>query len=54
MERGIRKIFWEGGKTNTKKFHLINWKMARDPKDRGGIEIRETFFMNLDIGAKLV
>jgi hypothetical protein len=31
----IRKILWQGGKSNTKKYHLINWKTVRVPKDRG-------------------
>jgi hypothetical protein len=54
MARGIRISLWEGGETNNKKFHLINWKMLWDSKDNGGLMIKDIFLMNLAMGAKLV
>jgi hypothetical protein len=50
----IRKILWQGGKYNTKKYHLINWKTVRVPKDRGGLGIKDPALMNLAMGAKLL
>jgi hypothetical protein len=47
------KYFWEGGKSNTKKFHLINWPTVCQPMDKGGLAIRETSLMNIALGAKI-
>jgi hypothetical protein len=49
----IRKFMWEGGKTNTKKFHLINWKTICMDKSRGDLEIQEPSLMNSTLGSKL-
>jgi hypothetical protein len=35
------------GKTNTKKFHLINWKMVRELKDKEGLGIKDPILLNL-------
>jgi hypothetical protein len=37
MEREISKFLWQGGKANTKKFHLINWTIVRSPNKNGGL-----------------
>jgi hypothetical protein len=47
MARGIRKYLWEGGKTNNKKLHLINWKMVRASNYRGELTIRDHILINL-------
>jgi hypothetical protein len=37
-----------------KKYHLINWKMVKNPKDRGGLGIRDLAMMNVAMGVKLL
>jgi len=35
-------------------FHLINWKVVRIPKDKGGLGIKHLSVMNIAMGAKLL
>jgi hypothetical protein len=42
MAGNIRNFLWEGGNTNTKKFHLVNWSTSCLPMDRGGLAIRDS------------
>jgi hypothetical protein len=51
--KAIRCFLWAGGKTNTKKFHLINWKQVCQPYNRGGLAIKDPTIMNLSMGEKL-
>jgi hypothetical protein len=53
ISKNLRIFLWEGGKTNTKKFHLINWHMVCQPIDKGGLAIRNPSLMNEALGAKL-
>jgi len=50
----IRKNLWEGGKSNHKIFHLINWNTVTTKMEKRGLEIRDPKTMNLALGAKLV
>jgi len=53
ISKAIRCFLWAGGKTDTKKFHLINWKQICQPYNRGGLAIKDPVIMNLSMGAKL-
>ena len=50
----IRKFLWEGGKTQSKKFHLVNSTTIKDAKSKGGLGLRDPRRMNIAMGAKLV
>jgi hypothetical protein len=50
----IRKFLWEGGKTNNKKYHLVNWATVKMQKERGGLEIRDPTLLNIALGDKIV
>jgi len=50
----VRKFIWQVGKLNTKKFHLVNWKTLRAPKDRGGLAIKDSSLMKLAQGANII
>lgn len=49
----IRKFMWEGGNTETKKYHLVNWKIVRALKQHGGLGIRDPGLMNMVMRAKI-
>jgi hypothetical protein len=53
ISRALRSFLWAGGKTNTKKFHLLNWKQVFQPLNKGGLAIRDPTLMNTSLGAKL-
>jgi hypothetical protein len=53
ISRALRCFLWAGGKTNTKKFHLINWKQICQPYNKGGLAIKDPAIMNRSLGAKL-
>jgi hypothetical protein len=44
----------KGGKTNSKKFHLINWNIVRDMKENGGLYIKDPSLMNLAMWVKIL
>ena len=50
----IRKILWEGGKTQGRKFNLVKWESAIEHKSRGELRIRDLGKMNNALGDKLV
>ena len=50
----IRKILWQGGKVQTKKFHLVKWDTVKREKKQGGLGIRDPEQMNKSLGAKLI
>ena len=50
----IRKFLWQGGKVQSKKFHLVKWDVVKTPKLNGGLGIRDPEQMNKALGAKLV
>lgn len=54
IAREIRSFLWQGGKSNNKKIHLINWKIVRAPKNRWGLGIKGPTLMNIAMGAKLI
>ena len=54
ISKEIKKFLWQGGKTQTKKFHLINWDTVKKPKNQGGTGIRDPEHMGKAMGAKLV
>ena len=50
----IRKFLWQGGKVQTKKFHLVKWETVKRPKLQGGLGIRDPELVCKALGAKLV
>jgi len=40
--------------SNTKKYHLVNWKVVKIPKDRVGLGIRDPILMNISLGVKFL
>jgi hypothetical protein len=54
VARDIQKFLWQGGKTNTKKFHLVNWNTVRSLKDNGGLGIKDPMLMNIAMRAKIL
>ena len=50
----IRKFLWQGGKVQSKKFHLVKWDVVKTPKLNEGLGIRVPEQMNKALGAKLV
>jgi hypothetical protein len=50
----IRSFLWQGGKSNHKKFHLVNWNQVTSSKSHGGLGIREPELMNIAMGARLL
>ena len=50
----IRKFLWQGGKVQTKKFHLVKWDTVKRAKKQGGLGIRDPEQMNKALGAKLI
>jgi hypothetical protein len=53
ISRVLRSFLWVGGKTNTKKFHLLNWKQVCQPLNKGGLSIKDPILMNTSLGEKL-
>jgi len=49
----IQKFLWKGGKTNSKKFHLINLNNARNLKEYGGLGTKHHHLVNLSQGDKI-
>jgi len=54
ISRLLRRFLWEGGKTDKKKFHLINWNIVKRPKENGGLSIKDPVLTNLAMGAKIL
>lgn len=54
MAQLIHKFLWQGGKSNAKSFHLVNWNIVSSPKDSGGLGIRDLEVVNIATGAKLL
>jgi hypothetical protein len=54
MAHLIRKFLWQGGKSNSKKFHLVNWDIVSTPKKSGGLGIRDPEVENIAMGSKLL
>jgi len=54
LEQSIRKFLWEGGKTSRKHYHLVKWQVVREPKEFGGLGIRDPTLVNLALGANLL
>ena len=50
----IRKFLWQGGKTQTKKFHLVKWEIIKRAKSHGGLAFRDPKFTSKAMGAKLI
>ena len=50
----IRKFLWQGGKVQTKKFHLVKWDTVKKAKRHGGLGIRDPKQMSRAMGAKMV
>ena len=49
----IRKFLWQGGKVQTKKFHLVKWDTVKRAKSHGGLGIRDPEQMSKAMGAKI-
>lgn len=54
MAHEIRRFLWHGGKTNSKKLHLMKWKIVRLPVTLGGLGIKDPILMNIALGEKMV
>jgi hypothetical protein len=54
ISRLLRHFLWEGGKTNKNKFHLINWDIIKQPKENGGLSIKDLVLTNLAMGEKIL
>jgi hypothetical protein len=54
MAQLIRKFLWQGGKSNSKKFHLVNWDTVSTPKKSGGLGIRDPEVENIAMGANIL
>jgi hypothetical protein len=50
----IRTFLREGGKNETKKFHLIICSIIHSPKYQGGLFIKDLALMNIAMGAKII
>lgn len=50
----LRHFLWEGGRSNTKRFHLVNWNIIRAPKANGGLGIKNPVLSNIVVGSKLL
>jgi len=50
----IKKFLLEGGKTNIKRYHLVKRRVFREPKEFGGLGIRDPTLVNLALGANLL
>jgi hypothetical protein len=50
----LQRFLWEGGKTDNKKFHLINWEIVKQPKENGYLRIKDPMLTNLAIGVKIL
>jgi len=54
MAQIIHKFLWQGGKSNSKNFHLVNWNIISSPKQGGVIRIKYPEVNNITIGAKIL
>jgi hypothetical protein len=54
MAQLICKFLWQGGEANHKKFPLVNWETITQPKQSGGLGIRDPENTNSTMGAKLL
>jgi hypothetical protein len=54
LAQELRRFLWQGGKSNSKRFHLVNWSIVRVPKSHGGLGIKDHSLMNLAMGDKLL
>ena len=50
----IKNFLWKGGKTQGRKFNLVNWEAVIENKNSGGLGIRDLGKMNQAMGAKMV
>ena len=50
----IRRFVLQWEKTNTKKFHLINWSLMLALKNPRGLGIKDSHFMNIAMGARIL
>jgi hypothetical protein len=50
----VRKFLWQGGKSNEKKFHLVNWNQVKCSMERGGLGIRDLEIMSTAMGEKML
>jgi len=54
MGQLMHKFLWQGGNSNHKKFHLVNWETITQLKSRGGLGIRDPKITNSIMGSKLL
>jgi len=54
MSQLIRKFLWQGGASNHKKLHLVQWETVTQPKSRGRLGIWDPEITNLAMGAKFL
>jgi hypothetical protein len=54
ISQEIQKFLWMGGKTNTKRMHLVKWKTIRAPKTHGGLGIPDPTLTNMALGVKIL
>lgn len=54
LSKKIREFLWRVGKENQKKFYLVCWNQIINPKNGGGLGIRNHKLMNKAMGPKLL
>jgi hypothetical protein len=54
LEQYIQKFIWQGGKANSKQFHLVNWQLVKSSKYHGGLGVRDPEMVNLAMGSKIL
>lgn len=50
----LRKFLWEGGKSNHKCFHLVNWQVKQALKAHGGLRVKDPILANLALEPKML
>lgn len=58
IKSAIAQELWrflrQGGRTNSKRFHLINWNIIKAPKACGGLGIKDPSIFNIALGSKIL
>jgi hypothetical protein len=53
ISRVLWSFLWARGKTNTKKFHLLNWKQVFQPLNKGELSIMDPILMKNFLGENI-
>lgn len=50
----IKHFLWQGGCSNSRRYHLINWNIVRAPLSSGRLGIKDPNLLNISLGAKIL